>query len=712
MTKHDPRLSDRIAEIRGATVVKSFCYTCPWTCPTEVFVRDGRVVYHKGNPEAPNNIGTRCAKGMASAWVTQDPDRLKYPQLRTNPKGQPGEFKRITWDEAFTFIADKLALIKEKWGPEAVCYLTHHDPNSIFMVQLLSQLYGTPNVSLGHAMGCEGDRRSACLTMFGSLFPMHDFSSSKYIMLWGMNNLGANQGLFESRALLEAKKNGAKLVVIDPSFTETAQKADEWIPIKPGTDAAMALAMCKVIVDESLHDAQFVDLYCEGFSGFRDHLNEKGYTPEWAAEICGIDAETIRRLAREFATTKPAISALFKGSGYYSNGNDGARACYILDALTGQIDKPGNLHLDDWAAVGEPVVIPEEARHTPEKPPLAHAMGYKLAPLTGYPVVPEVPSSRLPDAVLNDDPYPVRGMFFQATNPVMSDPNRERVQEMISKLDLAVAQELYMSETALECDIVLPETSFYEHAELRQGMWLGAQAILCQPAVEPVGESKPAYEIAKGLAEKMGWGEYFNYETWEDWAKIAAKDLPVSFDELKEKGFWAGDLSFDRVPAGLGTPSGKIEIYSNSYADAGHNPYPEWRERAVVPDEEFPLQLTHSKLSMHCNVVTQNNPYLMEICDENWAEINSIDATAYGIEDDQMIVVESPKDKITIRAKVVEGLVPGCLCVRHGHGFGHWAMGAIAKGKGAHSNNLMDSHTNPVTGTNNYNECKVRVRPA
>ena len=705
-------LSAKLAQIKGAEVIKSFCYTCPWTCPTEVYVRDGKVVYHKGNPEAPNNIGTRCAKGMASAWVTQDPDRLKYPMLRTNPKGQPGEFKRISWDEAFDFIAGKLKEIEANYGPEAVCYLSHHDPNSIFMVQLLSQLYGTPNISLGHAMGCEGDRRSACLTTFGSLFPMHDFNGSKYVILWGMNMLGANQGLFESRALLQAKKNGCKLVVVDPSFTETAQKADEWIPIKPGTDAAMGLAMCKHIIDEGLHDRDYVNSYCHGFDGFRDHLNEKGYTPEWAAEICGIDADTIRRLAREFATTKPGVSAQFKGSGYYTNGNDGGRVCYILAAICGQIDKPGTLHLDDWAPIGHPVAIPEEAKRTPEKPPLAHAMGYALAPLTGYPVVPEVPSSRLPGAVLEDDPYPIRGIFCQATNPVMSDPNRDRVKAMFAKLDLAVAQELYMSETALECDIVLPETSFYEHAELRQGMWLGAEAILCQPVVAPLGEAKPAYEIAKGLAQRMGWGEYFSYESWEDWVAVAGKDLPVGVDELKAKGFWAGGVNYNRVEAGLGTPSGKIEIYSNAYADTGNNPYPEWRERSVIPDDDYPLQVTHSKLSMHCNIVTQNNPYLMEVCPENWVEINSRDAAKYGIVDGGKCVIESPKDKITITAKVVEGLVPGAISIRHGHGFGHWAMGAVAKGKGAHSNNLMDTHTNPITGTNNYNECKVRVRPA
>ena len=697
-------LADRIAEIKGAEVIKSFCFTCPWTCPTEVYVRDGKVVYHKGNAQAPNNIGTRCAKGMASWWMTQDPDRLKYPLLRTNPKGQPGEFKRISWDEAFSFIADKLKEIADKWGPEAVALTCHHDPNTVFYHHLLRDLYGSPNM-YAHTSGCEQDRRSACLTIFGHVFPMHDFANARYVMLWGMNMLGANQGLFESRALLEAKKRGCKLVVIDPAFTETAQKADEWLPVKPGTDGALALAMCKTIIDEGLYDRNFVNSHCEGFDGFRDHLNEKGYTPEWAAEICGIDAETIRRIAREFATTKPAISAIFKGSGYYTNGHDAGRACYILDAITGQVDKPGNLHLKDWAAVGPPLNIPDDAKRASEKDPLHAAMGYPLAP--------DLPNSRLPDAVIDGNPYPVKGLFVQSTNPVMSDPNRDRMLEMFRNLELAVTCEVLMSETALESDIVLPETSFYEHAEVRQGLWLGAEAILCQPVIPPVGESKPPYEIAKGIAEKMGWGEHFGFETWEDWAATAIAGLPIGVEELKEAGFWADrDIKFDKVPNGLGTKSGKVEIYSHAYADAGFNAYPDYVERSVIPDDDYPLQVTHSKLSMHCNIVTQNNPLLMEICPENWVEINSRDAARYGVTDGAMVVVESPKDSITIRAKVVEGLVPGAISIRHGHGFGHWAMGQVAKGKGAHSNNLMDIHTNPVTGANCYNECKVRIRPA
>ncbi|MBX9590951.1 MAG: molybdopterin-dependent oxidoreductase [Hyphomonadaceae bacterium] len=703
MTIQEANLADRLAQIKGAKVIKSFCYTCPWQCPTEVYVRDGKVVYHKGNAQSPNNIGSRCAKGMASWYITQDPDRLKYPMLRTNAKGEPGQFKRISWDEAFSFIAGKLTHIANTFGPEAVALTCHHDPNTQFYRHLLGDLYGSPNM-YAHTSGCEQDRRAACLTLFGHVFPMHDFANSRYVMLWGMNMLGANQGLWESRALLQAKKNGMKLVVIDPNFTETAQKADEWIPIRPGTDTALALAMCRVIIDENLHDAPFCDAYTEGFAGFREHLRLKDYAPAWAQDITGIDANTIVRLAREFATTKPAMSAIFKGSGYYTNGHDAGRACYILDAITGQVDGPGHLHLKDWAPLGLPVAIPDSAKGKSKNPPLHVAMGYPLAP--------DLPNSRLPEAVIDGKPYPVKGLWVHSTNPVMSDPNRDRVKEMFRHLELAVACELFMSETALECDIVLPETSFYEHAEIRQGMWLGPEVILCQPAVAPVGESKPSYEIAQGIARKMGWGDYFSYQKWEDWGELMMKDVPMSLDTLKEKGFWAGDINYGRVAKGLPTPSGKIEICSSEYAKHGYNSYPEWRERSVLPDQDYPLQVTHSKLSMHCNIVTQNNPYLMEIVGENWVEINSRDAARYGVQDGQPVWIESPKDKIKIKAKVTEGLVPGCISIRHGHGFGHWAMGSVAKGKGAHSNNLMDTHTNPVTGANCYNECKVRIRPA
>ena len=694
--------SSDLARIKGAKVVRSFCYTCPWQCPTEVFVKDGRIVYHRGNPDSPNNIGSRCAKGMASFHLTVDPDRLKHPLKRVGPRGS-GEFERISWDEAFTIVADNLKKIRDEYGPEAVVYTCHHDPNTVFARILLGELYGTPNCYT-HTSGCEQDRRLATLTLFGHLFPMHDFANARYVMLWGMNMFGANQGLWESRALMEAKKKGCRVVVVDPVFTETAARADEWIPIAPGTDGAMALAMCRVMVEENLFDPTFVYESCAGFDGFRDHLREHDYSPEWAAPICGVAAETMVRLAREFATTRPAMAALFKGPGYYTNGADASRAIYLLDALTGNVDNPGNLNLKDWAALAPPVIVPADAKAEPEKPPLHVAMGFPLAP--------DLPNARLPDAVIEGKPYPVKALFVQSTNPVMSDPDKDRVIAMMRALDFSVAIELYLSETALESDLVLPETSFYEQAEIRQGMWLGPEVILCQPAVAPLGEAKPLYDIVKGIAEKMGWGNYFPYQRWEDWGEVALADIPISLDDLKAKGFWAGDIGYGRPAGGLPTPSGKIEIYSRAFAEHGYDPYPVFVGRSVEPDEAYPLQLTHSKLSMHCNIVTQNNPYLMEIVGENWVEISTRDAAAYGIEDGGYVTLESPKDRVRIKAKVVEGIRPGVVCVRHGHGFGHWAMGATAKGRGAHSNVLMDGHSGRISGANCYNECKVRVRPA
>jgi thiosulfate reductase/polysulfide reductase chain A len=549
------------------------------------------------------------------------------------------------------------------------------------------------------------DRRYAAITLFGHPFPVNDFANARFIMLWGMNILGAPGGLYDPRSLLEAKRRGARLVVVDPTYTLTAAKADVWIPIRPGADGALALAMARVMIDENLHDRAFVEKACHGFDGFAEHLRQRGYTPEWAEPITGVKADLIVRLAREAATVKPALITVFKGPGYYTNGADATRAIYILDAITGNVDNPGNLLLKEWAPLSPPVEIPDDAKTKPQRPPLHVAMGYPLAP--------DLPTGRLPEAVLEGKPYPVKSIWVHNTNPVMSDMGRERMQKTYRALEFGLAFDLYMSETAQECDLVLPETSFYEHAEIRQGLWIGPDAVFCEPAIPPVGESKPMYEIIQGIARKMGWGHHFAYRTWQDWARNVVKTLPISLEELRAKGIWTGSVTYRHpLEAGVGTATGKIEIYSESHAKNGQNPYPVYSERAVIPDAEYPLQLTHSKLPSHTNVLTQNNRYTLEIDPENWVEVNRVDAQKYGVRDGEYVSLESPRDSIRIKAKVVEGILPGVVCVRHGHGFGHWAELSRAKGRGAHSNSLQDVHVTPVSGGNAYNECKVRVRPA
>jgi anaerobic selenocysteine-containing dehydrogenase len=686
-----------INKVRGTQSMPGVCIVCPWHCATEVFVKDDKVVYVRGNENAANG-SSRCVKGVSSIHLSKDTDRILHP-MKKNSKGQ---FEYISWDDAFSEIAEKLQTIKEQYGPEALIYLFHLDSNEMFSYQLVTQLYGSPNWS-GHGAACDQDRRLAAMGTFGHPLPTKDFANSRFVMLWGCDPFGPNQALHENRELLESMKSGCKLVVVDPNRSRTAEKADVWVPIKPGTDGAMALAMAHRIIETEAYDREFCKDWVHGFEQFAQHVLEKGYTPEWAEPITGIDKNLIIDLADEFAATKPGLMDGLKGLVNYSNGLDAFRAIYALNAITGNVDGPGNLILKEMAPLDLPLQIPEEVVCEPEAPTLGQA--------GGYPMSPDMPTQLLPGAVLKGEPYPVRGAFFHITNPAMSDPNREEFEKMMGALDLSVTIELYMSETAQLSDYILPECSMFERAEVREGMWSGPQAIISVPAIKPLGTSKPLYDIMAGLAEKMGYGEYFKWDTWEDWANNVLADIPVTLKELKEKGVWQGELRYHKFKEEpLQTLSGKIEIYSDQAEYMGLNPMPEFsEEHRVKPDEDYPFQLVNAKMQYHCNLHTQNNPYLMQIADENWVELNPVDAEPLGISGGDRVEVASPFKKVTIMAKVSEGVQPGVLKVIHGHGFGR-TNGKYARGKGTHVNVIFDTRLNPVSGGNSYNEHKVSVK--
>jgi thiosulfate reductase/polysulfide reductase chain A len=211
----------------------------------------------------------------------------------------------------------------------------------------------------------------------------------------------------------------------------------------------------------------------------------------------------------------------------------------------------------------------------------------------------------------------------------------------------------------------------------------------------------------------MGFGQHFQWKTWEDWAREQLKPVGVSLEEIKERGFWDGELKYRKyAEAGFATPSGLIEIYCDNFEKNGYNPLPEYKPHKVLPDEDFPLQLVNQKSSIHKQSKTQNLPYLMEIEGENWMELHPQDAGRFGIQDGDYVEIESPQAKTTIKAKVREGILPGVVCVRHGHGFGHWGLGSVAKGKGTYINTLLETSVNPISGGTAFNECKVKIRKA
>jgi thiosulfate reductase/polysulfide reductase chain A len=660
-------------------------------------VKNGRVEYVRGNEHAANST-SRCVKGISSIHSSRDADRLLYPMKRNSQ----GIHERISWDQAFTEIAARLKSIKETYGPESLCYLWHLDSNEGFTHQLLGQLYGSPNLS-GHGAACDQDRRLAAMSTFAHPLPTKDYANSRFVMLWGADPFGPNEALHENRELLESMKKGCRLVVVDPNRSRTAEKAHLWLPIKPGTDGALALAMAHRIVTTQSQDREFCDQWVHGFNEFAQHVIEKGYTPEWAEEFTGIRKETIIAVADEFAATKPAIMDGLKGLVNYSNGLDALRTIFALNVITGNVDGPGNLILKELAPLDLPLDIPEEAVTIPEKPPIAEAMGYPMAP--------DLPTQLLPKAVLEGDPYPVKALFFHICNPAMSDPNTRLFEKMMAEVELSVTIDIYLSETAQLSEFVLPEASTYERAEVRESMWSGPQVVISQPAIQPLGESRPLYEIMKGLAEKMGYGEYFQWDSWEDWARKMTAYLPASFDELKEKGVWEGELRYHKFKNEyIQTPTEKFEIYSTMFESMGYDPLPVFtEEHRVKPDAEYPFQLINCKMQYHCGTHTQNNPYLMAIAGENWVEINTLDARRLGISDGDRVEIASPQGAATITAKVSEAVQPGVAKVPHGHGFGR-RFGSLARGKGTHINPLFETRVNPVSGGISFNECKVKIR--
>jgi thiosulfate reductase/polysulfide reductase chain A len=461
--------------------------------------------------------------------------------------------------------------------------------------------------------------------------------------------------------------------------------------------------MAHRIVTTQSQDREFCDQWVHGFNEFAQHVLEKGYTPEWAEGITGISKETIVAVADEFAATKPALMDGLKGLVNYSNGLDALRTIFALNVITGNVDGPGNLILKELAPLDLPLDIPEEAVTVPEKPPIAHAMGYPMAP--------DLPTQLLPKAVLEGDPYPVKALFFHICNPAMSDPNTRLFEKMMAEVELSVTIDIYLSETAQLSEFVLPEASTFERAEVRESMWSGPQVVISQPAIQPLGESRPLYEIMKGLAEKMGYGEYFQWDSWEDWARKMTAYLPVSFDELKEKGVWEGELRYHKFKNEyIQTPTEKFEIYSTMFESMGYDPLPVFtEEHRVKPDAEYPFQLINCKMQYHCGTHTQNNPYLMAIAGENWVEINTLDARRLGISDGDRVEIASPQGAATITAKVSEAVQPGVAKVPHGHGFGR-RFGSLARGKGTHINPLFETRVNPVSGGISFNECKVKIR--
>ncbi len=676
-------------------------------CKMRISVKGGKIINILGDPADPESKGELTLRGKHMREILYAPDRLKYPVKRVGKKGE-GKWKRISWDEALTTIANRLKEVKKKYGAEAIDFHHgHYHSGDILGPYLarLANLIGTPNVT-NPAYVCHLPRVFLQFNYdFGMVLPP-DVAHTNCIILWGGNPKATNKP--QETAIKEARERGAKLVVIDPRVTSYAQEADIHAQLRPGTDGALALGMLNIIIKERLYDREFVEKWTIGFEKLEKHI--EAYPPEKVEEITWVPAEKIKRIARMYATTKPACISPRNALDQHTNASGTIRAIDILMAITGNLDvKGGNLILI-------PLMVGFEDLKLYEKlPPEALEKKIGADKILWSKISKTWPSAHAPslwDAILHSTPYPIKAMVVMAANPAVTCENSNIVGEALKKLDFLVVADIFMTPTAQLADIVLPACTFLEqtrfvtydtHAD--HGWNVPSTIALSPKAVEPLWKSWSDWKIICELGKKLGYGEYFPWKTREEAIDYEIKPLGVTCEELRAhpegiiitvppflyrrfRGVFGkimrGVLKmamFRNYPAmykkyeakGFMTPSKKVEIYSERLEKLGYDPLPVYREPAESPVSrpdlvrEYPLILiAGSKLEAYTHSMMRNIPKLRERSPENLLEINPETAAKLGIKDGNVASVESPRGRIKCMVKITDRIDLRVVHLYHG----------------------------------------------
>jgi anaerobic selenocysteine-containing dehydrogenase len=695
------------------TVVHAACpHDCPDACGVLVTVEDGRATRIQGDPSHPVTRGFLCAKVTNYLNRVYSPDRVLYPMRRVAPKGKgtgnASDFVRITWDEALTEIAGRFKQISAEFGPEAILPYSYAGNMGILGFAGMSHRFfyrlGASQLNRTICSTAGGD---ALVTVIGRRLATEpeQFAKSKYIIAWAANIHGTNVHLWPF--VEEARRNGAKLVVIDPYKTRTARCADWYLPINPGTDVALALAMMNVIINEDLYDHEYVSKYTLGFEQLKERVQE--YPPERVAPLCGISEEDIRTLAREYATTQPAAIRLNYGVQRSQNGGMAVRAIAMLPCITGSWQHVGGgLQLSTSAAFPldrRGVELPELMMKSPLGRPARVLNMVELG------------------KVLNtvSDP-PVKAVFVYNSNPVVVAPNHNDVVRGLLRPDLFTAvHEQFFTDTANYADILLPATTFFEHKDLLAAYGHYYVQVSNQ-AITPLGECKSNTDLFRDLALKMGFTDECFQESVD---QMIERALSASNGSLDPNGWLAGinrerlereghaRLNFGEGPflpfaeGGFPTPSGKAELYSETLAAQGLDPIagfvPPTESRHTENARKFPLELLARKADNFLNSSFCNIAAVQKMEHPDLLEISSADAEPRNIREGDWVRVFNGRGEVRLRAHVNGSVQPGVVAARL-----NWAR-LSPDGK---SINALTSETLTDIGAGpTFYSCLVEVEP-
>jgi anaerobic selenocysteine-containing dehydrogenase len=754
--------------------ILSTCLQCPGGCGINVRVYEGRAIKIEGNPDHPLNQGGLCPKGQAGLQALYDPDRIPGPMRKIGDRSSLN-WEAISWDEAIDTLARKLRQLREAGKPESLLLMGDRFPGHMkALFERFASAYGTPNMVDIESINNYEKRLAMFLTQGIHDLPGYNLADTRFLLLFGAGFLeswqpaGYTLRMYGESRLTQAGTR-SKIVVVDPHCGVGASKADEWIPIRPGTYAALALSMAYVIIKEDLYDHTFIEEHAFGFEDWEEETEHgssyegfktmvlREYPPERGEKLTGIPAPVIRRLAREFTKAQPAVAAVGRGPELHTNGLLANMAIHSLNGLVGSIDVPGGVIVQESPPFKSwhDAILDERARVGITQSPLAvRGPGIEGLPASGA-------HDKLIDSILSDKPYPVEVAVVYNANPLFSGPDTARYQQAFDSIPFVVSFSSFMDETTARADLVLPDSTYLERLEDDFVLpSVGFPVVnLRRPVMEPIHETRHTGDILIELAKQIGGtvGSSFPWKSYEEALKETVAGIAAAgtgsftgrnaedfWTTLKERGTWSGDPyrfeSWERV---FRTSTGKFEFFPLAWkqhletesrrtgktidaildgfgiqarGDTALMPHYEPPRFAGDP-ERFPLHLQTYKTMMHAEGRGGNQPWLQESFGVQlserwrpWAEINPTTAEALGIRDGDPVWVESERGRLRFIARFHPGLRPDVVNIPIG--YGHTSFGRWAKGRGGNPNDIISSLVDLATGTHAIHATNVRVYSA
>ncbi len=644
-------------------VIKSHCRMCHGGCGVLVYKKQGKVEKIGGDPDCPIAHGTLCPKGIASTQIAYHPDRLKYPIKRIGPKGS-GKWERISWDEALDTIAEKINGYKTDLGAESIVmgYGTGRDNEAV--IYRFANLLGTPNVlTAGHL--CYGPRISTSIITCGSN-PIVDYENDPdCVMVWGNNMVIANADEYKGEALAVCIDKGARLIVVDPRMTRLAARADIWLQLRPGTDAALALGMLNYIIEEELYDKEFVANHVHGWPEFVERT--KKYPVEKVSQITWIPEDTIRQAARMFAEAETAGIQWGVAIEQQINCADNNRTLMALMGITGNIDKKGGQVLFETAKnrnaseFGAHKLLPEEQK--------AKRLGGERFRLAGNFSI--INPKCVWDAIIEEKPYPVKMAFFISSNPVLTRANANEVYRALEKLEFMAVADFFITPTAELADIVLPAATWLEMDHIAD-FWKRHGYILPRRKAVQIGECRSDHEMLNDLGHRVGQGEYW-WDNFEGALDYILEPLEITFQDFKKMKYIRGETAYEKYKTrGFSTPTGKFELYSTLMEKWGYDPLPKYVEPHESPVskpemlDDYPyILITGARSPGFFHTENRQLAWLREQHPDPFIEIHPQTAAKLGIGDGVWVVIASPRGKVRQRAKLYEGIHPQVVSAQH-----------------------------------------------